>query len=413
MTSNTETDEQEQSVGPQFHVRCSRELFEALESPEGAIRLAALDAVQNAPETALSFGPYAKRDLVDVLLSQAEGFRGELEWLSWIGALAAFHDPRVIRLFTSLIITESHTELLFALANYLRSEPLESFSAPLVTALMQNGCVARARAVASLFAANRRLRPAEALRVGLLEPTNGTALPLFSATPGEWLNELAGPFRLEAQLELRRQGASTLAALVGHWDRLSESARNWVLGWATETEPELVIDGIREVLTTRSHGLILGALEAAAKLKNVPADLDNLIILSLEHSDELVRRAAVLACRSSLNWRLFFENEPSVLVRQACIAKTIDQEGREAVPFALQQLANPDWRIRAAAVEGLLSLGEWGVRAALTLLPEADEPVRIGIGRMVAHWADGELLDEFLYRCSQPSRTQSSNRNAL
>ena len=70
-----------------------------------------------------------------------------------------------------------------------------------------------------------------------------------------------------------------------------------------------------------------------------------------------------------LKWRLFFENEPSVLVRQACIARIMDQEGREAVPFALQQLANPDWRIRAAAVEGLLSLGEWGIRAASTLLP--------------------------------------------
>ena len=60
-----------------------------MEGSDGAIRLAALDALQNAPETALSFGPYEKRDLVDVLLSQAERFRGELEWLSWIGALAA------------------------------------------------------------------------------------------------------------------------------------------------------------------------------------------------------------------------------------------------------------------------------------------------------------------------------------
>lgn len=409
MSSGAQVEEQLQAAGPQFHVRCARELFEALESTDGAIRLAALYAVQDAPETALSFGAYAKRDLVDVLLSQAERFRGELEWLSWIGALAAFHDPRVVRLFTSLITTESHAELLFALANYLRAESLDAIRIQLGTALMQNGCVARARAVASILAADPCLSAGEALRIGLLQAGDDTPLPMFSAARGEWLNELAGPFQSEAQLELQRQGASTLAALVGNWDRLLESAKKWLLKWAAETDPDLVLDGIREVLTKGSDGLILRALEAAAKLKDFPADLDILIIPLLEHRDELVRRAAVMACRSALNWRLLFENEPSVLVRQAWIARAMDQEGREAVPFALQQLANPDWRIRAAAVEGLLSLGEWGVRAALTLLPEASESVRIGIARMVAHWADEELLNEFIHSCLQPVSAQSAN----
>src|SRR5215831_6269354 len=119
MSSGTQAQEQPQAEPSQFHVRCARELFEALESPDGAVRLAALHAVQDAPATALGFGPYLERDLVDILLSQAERFRGGLERLSWIGALAAFHDPRAVRLFASLITTASHTELLFALANYL------------------------------------------------------------------------------------------------------------------------------------------------------------------------------------------------------------------------------------------------------------------------------------------------------
>src|SRR4051812_13579955 len=122
MSSDPQSEEQAQAASPQFHVRCARELFEALESPDGAVRLAALHAVQDDPATALGFGPYFERDLVDVLLSQAERSRGELDWLSWIGTLAAFRDARVVRLFASLITTASHTELLFALANYLRTE---------------------------------------------------------------------------------------------------------------------------------------------------------------------------------------------------------------------------------------------------------------------------------------------------
>lgn len=163
MSSGVQVEEQSQAAGPQFHVRCARELFEALESPDGAIRLAALHAVQNAPGTALSFGPYARRDMVDVLLSQAEHFRGELEWLSWIATLAAFHDLRIVRLFTSLITTESHTELLFALANYLRAESLEAMRVQLGAALMQNACVARARAVAPLLAPGPHLSACEAI----------------------------------------------------------------------------------------------------------------------------------------------------------------------------------------------------------------------------------------------------------
>ena len=400
MNPDAETTEQAQATCPEFHVRSARELFEALQSPDGAIRIAALHAVQNAPATALSFGRHAKRDLVDVLLSQAERFRGELEWLDWIGSLAGFRDPRVFQLFTSLITTESHTELLFAIANYLRAESLEPIRMQLGAALMQNECVARARAVGSILAASPRLSAGEALRIGLLEPGNENPLPAFSASLEEWLNELAGPFHLEARLELQRQGASTLATLVKHWDRLLESARKWLLEWATETEPDLVLNQIREVLTNRWEGLILPALEAAAKLKEFPADLGVLTTHLFEHSDELIRRAAVMACRSAYDWQLFFENEPSVLVRQASIARLMDQEGRDAIPFALQQLSNPDWRIRAAAAEGLLSLGESGVRAALTLLAEADESARIGIARIVADWADEELVHEFIQRCS-------------
>ena len=409
MSSGAQTEEQPPATGPHFHVRCARQLFEALESPDGEIRLAALYAVQDAPETALGFGPYATRDLVDVLLSQAELLRGELEWLSWIGTLAAFRDTRVFRLFTSLMATESHTELLFALANYLRAEPAEPIRIELGAALMQNGCVARARAVASVLAASPVLSARESLRIGLLQPGNDTSLPVFSAAVGEWLNELAGPFRTEAQLELQRQGASTLEALVGYWEQLPESAKKWLLAWATESDPDLVLRAIREVLATSSEGLISGALEAAAELKDFPADLETLIVPLLEHKDELIRRAAVTAGRSAFNWRPFFDNENSVLVKQAWIARVMDQEGRDAVPFALQQLADPDWRIRAAAAEGLLSLGEWGVRAGLMLLPDAGEPVRIAVARMVADLADEQLLDEFVYRCSQPIGTQSAN----
>ena len=393
----------------QFHVRTAQELFDALESPDSMIRHAALQAAQNDPETALSFGLHGGRDLIDVLLSQAERLRGELEWMNWIGALAAFRDPRVFRLFASLITTESHSQLLFALANYLRNQSLDSIRIDLSAALMQNDCAARARAVAFVLAPYPNLSVGEQLRIGLLAPADGSSLPAFSAASDEWLNELTGPFQSETQIELRSQDASTLPSLVEHWGRLPADAKGWLLKWAAEVDADLVLDPMREVLSKSSDSLILPALEAAAKLKHFPADLEVLVIPFLQHSSELIRRAAVITCRTAFDWRRFFEKEPSILVKQACMAKVIDQEGREAAPFALQQLANPDWRIRSAATEGLLSLERSVVREALTLLPDASEPVRIAIGRMVIYLADEDLLDEFLRSCPPSASVLGTN----
>jgi hypothetical protein len=408
MSLGAQAEEQPQPAVPSFQVRTARELFEALESPDGGIRLAALQAIQQAPSTALSFGLHGKRDLLDVLLTQAERWRGEFEWMNWIGAIAGFRDPRVFRLFTSLITTETHSELLFALANYLQTEDLASVRIPLGEALLQNTCAARARTVAPLLSWGTDLSPAEVLRIRLLEP-GASPIPMFSAASEEWVEELAGPFQSEARQELRRQGPSTLAALVGYWERLGDSSKKWLLEWATEADADLVLEPIREVLTKRADGLVLAALEAAANVKDFPVALEGAIVPLLEHRDELIRRGAVLASRSGRDWPRLFENEPSTLVKQACIAKIMEQEGQEGMPFALQQLASPDWRIRAAAAEGLLSLGPSGVRAALTLLPEAGESVRIGIARMVAHAADEELLNEFMQSCPPPVTTQRGN----
>jgi len=203
-------------------------------------------------------------------------------------------------------------------------------------------------------------------------------------------------------VELQRQGVSTLTALLSYWDRFSESNKRWLLECAGKVDAGLVLNPIRRVLTTRPHKLTLTALELAAKLKELPDDFDDLITPLVHDGDELVRRAATMLCRSVLDWRRLFANETSVLVRQACIAKVTDQEGEDAIPFVLEQLSDRDWRIRAAAAEALSSLGNSGIRAAFTLLPEAAEPVRASIARMAIQSADENLLDKFLESCSQP-----------
>ena len=172
----------------------------------------------------------------------------------------------------------------------------------------------------------------------------------------------------------------------------------WLLEWAAEINTGLVLDPIREVLTMRSEGLILAALEAAANLKKVPADLGVWIVPFLHHTDEVVRRAALWCC-SDLDFGAFFETESSILVKQACLAKLTKTRGLAAIPALLEHLRSADWQIRAAAADALLFLGPAAVHAAIELVPVAGEPVRTAVARIVASCADEDLLETYLGAC--------------
>ncbi len=246
-------------------VRSARELFQKLRAQDDPVRFSVLDAVRLSPEAALSFGLFEGCDVIDVLLQNADRMRGHMEWFRWIGALAAFPDRRVVRLFVSLLISETQGELLFAVADYLRSQPLEPFRAELDSALMQNESAVRARAAAGVIASSSYLSIAERLRIGLLQET-GAALPEFLTAAAEWLAELKGPFRPEACFHLERQGRTAMEALAAHWDQLSESNREWLIEWSSEHCPTLSVQLIRQTLRQlASDRLLLAALPGCGR----------------------------------------------------------------------------------------------------------------------------------------------------
>ncbi|MBV8809683.1 MAG: hypothetical protein JO033_13505 [Acidobacteriaceae bacterium] len=398
MTPPVTAHEQTETVPPQLCLRTARALFEALTAAAAPTRLSALQAVRLSPATALSFGLYERRDVIDVLLERAQRWRGTMEWVSWIGALAAFRDVRVVRLFVSLVSTEDHGGLLFALAEYLRNEPAEALRPCLAPALMQNECASRARAVAHLLAGSCGGCAGERLRIQLLESSGEVPLPPFSEQPAAWLAELDGLFQWEARAALRAQGPATLAALAPHWEEFSTNNGAWLLEWAANDDPALAADLMRKALSTGPRQLAAAALTAASKLPETPGYLSGFAVPFLSDRNELVRRAAVLCC-CDLDFGAFFETESSVLVKQACLAKLARIRGVAAIPELSGHLRSADWRIRAAAADALLFLGHAAVRAAIELVPVAGEPVRTAVARMVASCADEDLLEAYLRAC--------------
>jgi len=403
MTPPVATHEQTEIVPPQLCLRTARALFEALTAAAAPIRLSALQAVRLSPATALSFGLYNGSDVIHVLLEQAHRWRGTMEWVSWIGALAAFQDVRVVRLFVSLLSTEDHGDLLFALAEYLRKEPAEALWPRLAPALMQNECASRARAIAHLLAGSYGGCAGERLRIQLLASDGEVSLPFFFEESAAWLAELNGLFQSEARAVLRVQGSSTLGALAANWEEFSANSAAWLLEWAANDDPTLATYLIRKALSAGPGQLAATALIAASKLPETPPDLSGFAVPFLSDGSELVRRAAVLCC-CDLDFRAFFETESSVLVKQACLAMLGKTRGLAAIPELLGLLRSADWRIRAAAADALWFLGPAAVRAAIDLVPVAGEPVRTAVARMVASCGDEDLLEHYLRACGVPTK---------
>src|SRR6266496_2015162 len=216
---------------PPHSIRSAQELHEALTAGEPRRRLGALQAIISRPDAARRLGVHAGLDVIALLLQQETRMRGCLEWLSWVGALAAFRDPRVSAFFIELLRTAEQPDILFAAARYLSSEPSAQLYPSLSPLLLQHTCVPRARAVAQVLAGCAVLSPAERLRVALLAPAGGSAAPQLDQTTADcWLTELQGPYRLAAQTGLQAQGESAFAALCGLWERLDDDARSWLVG---------------------------------------------------------------------------------------------------------------------------------------------------------------------------------------
>ena len=218
-----------------IRIRSAAQLRRTVESPELGLRLAALNAIQQQPAKALAFGVHDGEDVIDMLLSSVKRAEGTLEWLYYVIALAAFRDARVTDFYTTILATSTDSELLFTAAEYLAASlnPAVEYTC---RRLLWDEHPGRIRAVVSLLSGSKLLDDAERIRIGILAPSDHTQLPAFAEARELWLRELNGPFRVDAQICLERQGLETLDELLTAWKSLAEQNREWLVDWVLRSE---------------------------------------------------------------------------------------------------------------------------------------------------------------------------------
>ena len=381
-------------------ITSAAKLHAALTAPDAETRLGTLEAVVADPKTALTFGLHADRDLIDVLLHQARSTPVAAEWLTLVNALAVFSDPRVVAFFTCVLAEHCEPSVLFLASDYLATRRARIPRATLEQLLLQNDSPARARATAPLMMGIGVRTPAERLRVALLCEGAGKAPPFANAIDA-YLAELRGPFLQDARAALIAQDDDAATALFAYWAALDNATKEWLIEWSIATLPASAIDEVIErVVDSNDEGLLRIALLRVAERPDVSITPSAEVLAHwLRHRDPGIRRAAIL--KSAAPFALqrlvaIIDTDVDAGVGAAATWRlTVDFNAR-ALPQLLNALGDEDWQVRAAAVEGLVAVGDDVRTDVRSLVHDARLPVRVAAVDVLLGLGDDAWLAEHL-----------------
>jgi HEAT repeat protein len=394
-----------------MEITSAAQLHAALAAPDADTRLGTLEAVVADPRGALGFGLYADRDIIDVLLEQARSTPVAAEWLTLVNALAVFPDPRVAGFFTEVLAEQSEPGFLFLASEYLAATRARVPRAMLEQHVLQNACQARARAAAPLLVGMGVRTPAQRLRVALLVD-EGAPLPPFHQACDAYLAELRGPFVQDARAALMAQGDAAAHGLLTCWATLDHATRAWLIDWAVQILPASAAEDVMgRVLDSDDAELLRVALIRLAERADVSIHLPaEALARWLRHPDPEIRRAAILKSEAPFAWPTLLElirEDVDPRVRAAATWRLSADFSATALPRLIDALGDEHWQVRAAAVEGLASLGSAVSVAVRPLVDDARLAVRAAAVDVLLRLGDDAWLGEHLLGDRHGSPTTS------
>lgn len=359
----------------ELRIASAAELFAAIGSGHMATRLSVLEAIAQDPQGALGFGPDGNTDLVSVLCGELEAALGMELRLYIIFALAALpSDPRITRALEQVwFLSDDTNERLSAVSRLAREED-PAVRSHLQTALLSDD-PDRAQAVANVWWNSGEDSPKVRLRLVLgAEGWNGVAPGLEEYT-GLWLHELHGPFAGRAR-EVLESTAVTAELLGACWEKLDRENRVWLLELATQTQSPYLSQLTN--LALREEAMHLGAIQAIHTSSLAHQYFDQLLELA-EHSPNPAVQAAAIGAGAPGDNRFRAVKAAVRGVRVAAIRKL----GVRDVDALVELIHDPDWRIRSAAADQLVEIGERGKQAVEPLLQHPRLEVRLAAARVI------------------------------
>jgi hypothetical protein len=208
---------------------------------------------------------------------------------------------------------------------------------------------------------------------------------------------LHGPFRLEAQTELEAHGEPAFARLCGLWEHLLDDTREWLLCWGIRDFPDATSELLPYAPVSGSDCIALVALEGLAALRHDVSDCLDTLTRYANHPDAALRRAAIVAGATGIDWRHRLAHDADPAVRRACVPRLVEADGLRALPDLLALVQAPDWQMRSIVTQALMSLGTAVVEPVKPLVHAPDHGVRVAaIQVLLALEQDVWVTEQFL-----------------
>lgn len=324
-------------MSKRIQISNAQQLLEAMSDPDMARRAALFKSLSSNPAKALSYGPFEGMDVVDALIEMAS-VKDPHVALMPCTTLTAFSEPRVLDFFLERL-AQADGKLISLCTVYLMAHPTPRDR--VYPILLANESILRVRAAARVLNGPCSEDPPEvALRLALLRP-DCSLPPVQGAWLERWIAELKGVVSPDARAGLRSNAdESVLGLLLTRFEEFSVPTREWLLDWAA------------------------GCCYQPARERVLASVLDQpqfLRTMVRRHPQAWDWLKADLPCPSSdlqLSELLDQLEDPDWRNRAAAVALLVERGGVEVLEAVRPRALSPCFELRTAAVTVLLGLGE-------------------------------------------------------
>lgn len=383
---------QEQPVY-ELKLATAQDFLAALRAPDMGLRLATLSAIYQNPESALAFGAVDGRDLIDELIDILAAEQPSLVRLTAVAALFSLNDQRAFEHACRMFQTETDLEVMLMIGHRIGSETNQVVLEYFLPFLNDTSDRNHQRIAARMLAGRDGLSPYERLQVALLAGESGAQPPrLASDTLQIWLDALQGAFCDDARGFLRVFGEEPFCLLKENWNRLDPAAKAWLLSWGGASFPEQSVDLIITALSEGDRDVQRAAFKSILEYENSEVFQTVLDKIVLDGLDTSWTAAAILAGVPVINHqcRIFNEKDPDV--RIALIYSLARKH--TAAGNLVKLLEDEDWRIRAAATDVLVSMGDESIDAVSTVLSHENVALRTAASQVLIRLGRADMMQQ-------------------
>lgn len=379
----------------QVAISSATDILNALDSEHLDIKAAILKAIAAHPEQAQTVCSRDEIDLFDQLRFRVERTEDTSQRAALLAALLRFDDQRRIAVAQREFARSRDARLILITGQQLAQLPESARVCILAPMLMRSRERTQCRAAANLLAGTTAPDTHCALRIALLSD-HQIPIPNFEeSTSSAWIAELGGPFAITARQAFQTQLPGKVMAVLKYWEELDDQTRRWALHIVRDSGQIPCHHMLVRMLAGAQQATLLQILRALQQ--RIPAESESLLEPLYTHTDHRVRAAAIDAGTAPLPWSDMLHNQVSEEVRSALIKRLSDAADLHTrLHIAADALADDHWRVRAAATQVLVDCGSAAVNILTEHLDHPREALRAAAIKGLLELGEHNRVQDFL-----------------